>query len=70
MTTDTGTRQVQYKVRWLGYCATDDTWMPLSQLENAQGKVRAFQAVFPGEGDVEGDAEGEGEGDSDSDGHG
>ena len=44
--------------------------MPHSRLETAQGKVRAYEATFPGEGDVEGDAEGDGEGESDSDGHG
>ena len=34
---------VEYRVRWKGYDASDDTWEPLFHLANATAKVKAFE---------------------------
>ena len=39
----TSQRREEFKVRWSGYTAEDDTWEPLSHLENALDMVRAFK---------------------------
>ena len=33
--------EIQYKIKWIGYSKT--TWEPLSNLENAIGKVQKYQ---------------------------
>ncbi len=35
-------RRVEYKVRWLGYSATDDTWEPISNLENCKDLIAEY----------------------------
>ena len=39
--------KVEYRVRWKGYDASDDTWEPLLHLSNATAKVKAFEQAQP-----------------------
>lgn len=34
---------LEYRVRWKGYGESDDTWEPLSHLDNASAKIKAFE---------------------------
>jgi hypothetical protein len=34
---------VEYKVRWKGYTAADDTWEPLPNLEGCAGLIKAYE---------------------------
>ena len=34
---------VQYRVRWQGYTAQDDTWEPPIHLANAKAKIRVYE---------------------------
>ena len=36
-------RQVQYLVKWLGYPDSDNTWIPLSELQHAQEAIQDFE---------------------------
>jgi DNA (cytosine-5)-methyltransferase 1 len=44
-----GSDEVQYKVRWLGFTAAEDTWEPAGGLEFAQDRVKEFERAL-GEG--------------------
>jgi hypothetical protein len=43
---DSGDDEPQYRVRWKGYTIEDDTWEPLSKLENARDAVKEFHSQW------------------------
>ncbi|KAI3457882.1 hypothetical protein Pfo_014545 [Paulownia fortunei] len=56
--TDTGKRGLNFKVRWLGYGLSDDTWEPIEGLSKCQERIRDFvlkgmkAKILPRPGDV------------------
>ncbi|KAL8551225.1 hypothetical protein ACS0TY_000347 [Phlomoides rotata] len=57
--TDTGKRELKFKVRWVGYGPSEDTWEPITSLRNCQEHIRDFvqkgmkEKVLPCPGDVD-----------------
>jgi hypothetical protein len=39
--------RIQYLVRWKGYTREDDTWEPISNLENSQDAIAEFHRKYP-----------------------
>ena len=39
--------RIQYLVDWVGYDASERTWEPLSNLENATSAKASFHSIFP-----------------------
>ncbi|KAK4433200.1 DNA (cytosine-5)-methyltransferase CMT2 [Sesamum alatum] len=56
--TETGKRGLKFKVRWVGYGPSDDTWEPIEGLRNCQDRIRDFvlkgmkAKILPRPGDV------------------
>ncbi|KAL8049273.1 hypothetical protein ABFX02_06G010900 [Erythranthe guttata] len=56
--TKSGNRGLKFKVRWLGYDPTDDTWEPIGALRNCLERIRDFvqqgmkEKILPRPGDV------------------
>ncbi|KAK4384758.1 DNA (cytosine-5)-methyltransferase CMT2 [Sesamum angolense] len=40
---DTGKRGLKFKVRWVGYGPSDDTWEPIESLRKCQDRIRDFR---------------------------
>ncbi|KAH6754998.1 chromomethylase 2 [Perilla frutescens var. hirtella] len=55
---DTGKRGLKFKVRWVGYGPSDDTWEPIEELRKCQDHIRDFvlrgmkAKILPRPGDV------------------
>ncbi|KAL0299801.1 UNVERIFIED_CONTAM: DNA (cytosine-5)-methyltransferase CMT2 [Sesamum radiatum] len=56
--TETGKRGLKFKVRWVGYGPSDDTWEPIESLRKCQDRIRDFvlkgmkAKILPRPGDV------------------
>ncbi|KAL3630783.1 hypothetical protein CASFOL_023767 [Castilleja foliolosa] len=56
--TDTGKRGLKFKVRWVGYAPSDDTWEPIENLSKCPERIRDFvlqgmkAKILPRPGDV------------------
>ena len=40
-------KRLEYKVKWKGYSARDDTWEPVENLKNAKRSITAFHKKHP-----------------------
>ena len=40
-------RRIQYLVDWVGYDASERTWEPVSNLQNAMSAIDSFHSLFP-----------------------